>query len=142
MRRNPDLEHLQLLSVLHYVGGGILGFCSCIPIIHVAIGVTMLTAPQAFAGSAPPPQGVGWVFVIVGGGLIVFGWTITTCLLLAGRFLSRHTHRTFCLVAAALGCLWMPLGTILGIFTILVLLRPSVRALFDGHIALEQWDDL
>jgi hypothetical protein len=32
---------------------------------------------------------------------------------------------------AAIACLFMPLGTILGVFTIIVLIRPNVKALFE-----------
>ncbi len=49
---------------------------------------------------------------------------------LTGRFLSRRQHHTFCVVISALNCMYMPLGTALGVFTILVLQRPSVRTLF------------
>jgi hypothetical protein len=30
-------------------------------------------------------------------------------------------------------CLWMPLGTVLGVFTIIVLTRESVKAIFNGQ---------
>jgi hypothetical protein len=32
---------------------------------------------------------------------------------------------------AGVACLFMPFGTVLGIFTIIVLVRPQVKALFD-----------
>lgn len=48
----------------------------------------------------------------------------------AGRSLSRRRHYVFCLVAAGLACLSFPLGTALGVFTFMVLQRPSVKALF------------
>ena len=32
---------------------------------------------------------------------------------------------------AATMCLFMPFGTVLGVFTIIVLMRPSVKPLFD-----------
>ena len=54
------------------------------------------------------------------------------CLALAGRYLLQRTHYTFCLVVAAIACLLMPFGTALGIFTIIVLMRPSVREMFEG----------
>ena len=36
----------------------------------------------------------------------------------------------FCLVIAALLCMITPFGTVLGVFTIIVLVRPSVKLLF------------
>jgi hypothetical protein len=52
--------------------------------------------------------------------------------ILAGKYLGARKHRTFCFVVAATNCLYTPLGTVLGIFTIIVLLRDSVRATFQG----------
>jgi hypothetical protein len=37
---------------------------------------------------------------------------------------------TFCLVMAGVACMFMPFGTVLGVFTIIVLLRDSVKELF------------
>ena len=50
--------------------------------------------------------------------------------ILGGIYLRAKKHRTFCLVVAAVNCLHVPLGTILGIFTIVVLARNSVRDAF------------
>jgi hypothetical protein len=33
---------------------------------------------------------------------------------------------------AALSCAFMPFGTVLGVFTIVVLVRPSVKQLFES----------
>ena len=49
---------------------------------------------------------------------------------LSARFLRGRRHRTFSLIVAGINCLGIPLGTILGVFTLIVLLRPSVRTLY------------
>jgi hypothetical protein len=36
---------------------------------------------------------------------------------------------------AAISCIFMPFGTVLGVFTIIVLLRPSVKELFAVNTA-------
>jgi len=45
-------------------------------------------------------------------------------------FLRDRRHRTFSMAIAALDCLHIPFGTILGILTFIVLGRDSVRALY------------
>jgi len=40
----------------------------------------------------------------------------------------------FCFVVACIECLFMPFGTVLGAFTIIVLMRPSVKNLFAQRI--------
>ena len=44
---------------------------------------------------------------------------------------SRRKHYTFCFVMACVECLSVPFGTVLGVFTILVLNRASVKELFN-----------
>lgn len=51
-------------------------------------------------------------------------------LICSGRGLARHTGRTFSMVTTGLCCLQIPLGTILGVFTVVALPRPSVQALY------------
>jgi hypothetical protein len=50
----------------------------------------------------------------------------------AGRSLAARKRYTFCIIVAAISCTFFPLGTALGVFTILVLSRPSVKALFEN----------
>jgi hypothetical protein len=61
---------------------------------------------------------------------ILLGWTFAVCLIVAGRRLASQRSYTFCLVMAALACMFMPFGTVLGVLTIIVLMRPSVKSLF------------
>ena len=127
---DQDLEHLRLLSIFHYVVGGLMAFFACIPIIHVVIGVLMLAG--AFGpGHGGPPPAVGILFVVIGGGIVLAGWTLAGLVIFAGRCLAQHRKHTFCLVIAGICCLFMPLGTVLGVFTIIVLMRPTVKGLFQ-----------
>jgi len=50
--------------------------------------------------------------------------------LYAGYCMSRRIHYRYCFVMACLSCVNMPLGTVLGVFTIVVLVRPGVKELF------------
>ena len=127
---NQDLEHLRLLSIFHYVVGGMMAFFACIPIIHVVIGVVMLTNPGGFGGQPPPPF-IGLLFVIIGGAVILIGWVLAALVIISGRFLTQRKHYVYCLVIAGVSCLFMPVGTVLGVFTIIVLTRPSVKGLFQ-----------
>ena len=70
------------------------------------------------------------MFVLVPMLIIAAGLTLALCIAIAGRKLSRRTGHLYCMVIAGLECMFMPFGTVLGILTILVLIRPSVRAKF------------
>ncbi|HEU4402442.1 MAG TPA: hypothetical protein VFT43_10100 [Candidatus Polarisedimenticolia bacterium] len=127
-----DREHLRLLSIFHYVLGGITGLFSFLPLLYVGMGILLVRAPDRLAsgGGQPPPGFLGWLLAAFGGALFLLGGAYTLCLILSGRFLVRRRHYRFCLVTAGFACVFMPLGTVLGVFTIFVLTRPSVRALF------------
>jgi lysylphosphatidylglycerol synthetase-like protein (DUF2156 family) len=130
---NQDEEHLRLLSIFHYVVGGITALFACFPCIHLGLGIALVS------GVLPVPHGqqrvdpfIGWLFIILGSVLILVGWTLAVAILCAGRFLAGRTHYTYCFVVAAIECILMPFGTALGVFTIIVLSRPSVKALFQS----------
>src|SRR5262249_13693013 len=52
--------------------------------------------------------------------------------LLSGLFLRRRQNRTFSMVVAGINCLHIPFGTILGVMTLLVLGRDSVRKSYNS----------
>ena len=129
---NEDSKHLDLLSTFHYVLGGITAFFSCIPFLHVFMGLAIISGKffQSTNGGHEPPAAFGWLFVGVGAMAIIIGWSIAACMLIAAGKLRRHKSRMFCLVTAGLECIMMPFGTILGVFTIIALNKDSIKALF------------
>lgn len=133
-----DEEQLKLLSIFHYVVGGLAGLFALFPIIHLIFGLFFILAPEKLAGKGePPPALIGWFFVIFATVFIVLGWVFTGFVLTAGRFLAKRKHHTFCLVVAAVECIFMPFGTVLGVFTIIVLMRESVKQRFAANNPLQ-----
>ncbi len=134
-----DAEQLRLLSIGHYVVAGLQALFGFFPVIHLAIGIWMLASPEVRQEKDGPPAALFAGFFIVFALLwMLVAWTMAVLLVVAGRSLAARRRRTFCLVVAALiAILCMPFGTILGVFTLVVLLRPSVRAAFEGPAAQE-----
>jgi predicted membrane channel-forming protein YqfA (hemolysin III family) len=128
---NQDEEHLRLLSIFHYVVAGMMALFALFPIFHLIIGLAMLFAPAKFSGHGDPaPAFIGLIFVVFAGVFIMCGWIFAGFVFAAGRFLARRKHHTFCLVMAGVECLFMPFGTALGVFSIIVLTREPVKKLF------------
>ncbi|HEY9174662.1 MAG TPA: hypothetical protein VI136_20440 [Verrucomicrobiae bacterium] len=125
-------EHLRLVAIFHYVFAGMVALIACIPFIHVALGLVLLFAPRSFPGGhgPPPPAFLGLILVVAGGLAIVVGWTAAGLLAFAGRCLMQRRRHLFCMVMAAMACLFVPLGTVLGVFTIVLLAKPEVQAAF------------
>lgn len=133
---NEDLEHLRLLSIFYYLMALLIALFSLLPVFHLALGIAMAVGWGDF-GEDPPPPFIGWMVSCIAGFMVLLGLTCAACFALAGRNLARHRSWIFCMVIAGIACSMMPVGTVLGIFTILVLNRPSVRALFAGAVGWE-----
>jgi small-conductance mechanosensitive channel len=127
LHKEEDIKQLELLATFHYILGGIVGLVSCIPLIHVVIGFCILVG-ALIAGS--PIAFLGLQFIIGGLFFIVLGWATAICLFMAGRNLNKRTCYRFCFVVACVECIFMPFGTILGIFTIIALSKDSVKGHF------------
>ena len=133
-----DEEHLRLLSIFHYVVAGLAGLFALFPIFHLIFGLLFIFAPGEFAGKGePPPPFIGWFFVIFAALFISVGWVFAAFVLTAGRCLARRRRYLFCLVMAGIECVFMPFGTVLGAFTIIVLVRESVKKLFASNDPLQ-----
>jgi len=90
----------------------------------------MMSGPGAEPGERFAPLFAGCFLAGMGGLFLVFAVAYALALFLAARFLAERRRHTFCVVVAAISCTFTPLGTVLGVFTLIVLFRPSVRVLF------------
>ena len=71
------------------------------------------------------------MFIAFASVFILCGLALATAIAFAGRNLQLQRRHTYCLVVAGLSCMLMPFGTVLGVFTLIVLLRPGVKVLFE-----------
>jgi|SRR5579862_3530894 len=127
---NADAHYLRLLSIFHYIVGALAAFFGCFPCIYIGIGIAIVAGAMDDTDKAPPPPFVGFVLIAVGALIIALAWAFAFCLILAGHSLSRRRHYWFCFVMGCIECAFSPFGTVLGVFTIIVLLRPTVKAMF------------
>ncbi|MFT4176352.1 MAG: hypothetical protein QM627_06815 [Luteolibacter sp.] len=136
-QRAIDADHLRSLSIGHYVVSGITALFACLPLIHVTMGLLLVTGnfPASPKPGEPDPAVFGWIFVVFGALACVIGWAIAVAMFLVARWLPLGKNRIFCQIVAGIECLNVPLGTILGVFTLMVLQRPSVRARFEEKSA-------
>ena len=117
--------------MFHYIVGGVVGLFSLFPLIHLVVGIAILTGVFDDPGQGgAPPAFMGWLFVLLPLVFISVGLTLAVCIAISGRKLNQRTGHLYCLVIAGIECFFMPFGTVLGVLTILVLMRPSVKVLF------------
>ena len=130
-----DAEHLRLLSIFHYVMAGLLALFACFPIFHLVLGSLIVLGP-GLSGHGPesiPVVLIGGFFMVFAAVVMLGGWLFSACVVLAGRALVQRRRYVFCLVVAGIeAALCVPFGTALGICTIVVLLRPTVKQAFGA----------
>ncbi len=138
-----DADHLRTLAILHYVWGGLILLFSCFTIIYIVLGVMVLSGAIKFppttgpaGGPQPSPELFGWMFAGFGGCGLVLGSTLGILTIVSGRRMGQRRSRTFSIVIASINCLSVPLGTTLGVFTLVVLLRDSVKAMYAEAAAV------
>jgi hypothetical protein len=137
-QQQRDPERLRLLAVFHYVVGGIGFLCACFPIIHVVVFGLMAIRPDLFdrPGAKPQEQEPAILFGVIAISAaiaVLLGWTLAALTVYSGRMIQRRRHRTFSLVMAGFLCMFAPFGTVLGVFTIVVLMCDSVRELYRAN---------
>jgi hypothetical protein len=127
-----DAEHLRLLRIGYIVAACVNSLMCLLGFFYVAMGaVVSSTMPARGTRGAPPFSpfaffaAFGAAFVIVGAALIVLN-------VLTARAIGRRQGYVLCMISAALSCLGIPYGTLLGIATFVVLGRPHVKAMFEG----------
>lgn len=132
-RRVKDVEHLRLLAIFHFVGAGLsllgIGFLFLHYLfLHAFFGNPAMWKDAKNAPPFPPDFFKIFIWFYIFGGAVLVTFAIIN--VLSGIFLHRQRHRMFSLVVAGLNCIHMPLGTVLGVFTLVALQRDSVRALY------------
>jgi hypothetical protein len=133
-----DLEHLKLLGIFHYIwgalsliGGLFLGA------YFVVIGVVLMTNPSATSSTEESGSAgvVGGVMIGIGvvAFLIVVVYGILT-LMAGGKYRKHQGGYWFLFILAIITLIigGIP-GIVLGIFSLIVLGRPSVKALIKGE---------
>jgi hypothetical protein len=126
---------LKILSICYYIQAGIVGVYSLFILSYAAFVGTLLEtvlrhSPQASGQELPPWLGslLATIFVVVF--CLSISWA--ACLVLSGRWLIHYKHRLFCQIIAGINCAGVPYGTILGIFTFVVLGRSEAKRLFGS----------
>jgi hypothetical protein len=129
-----DADHLRLLEIGFYISGMLTAFrflwFLLMAVFFAIIGVTAAFA-KPHGNNGPPPAVFFFIFAFVFGIIIFLTLIFAGFEIYAGICLKNRRHPVLIQVVAALYCLSIPWGTALGVFTFMVLNRPSVKPLFE-----------
>ena len=131
-----DGEHLKLLSVFHYIKGAITILTSSFFILHFVMFAifSKLAENPEFTGDefgSEFPFAIFTVLTILFGVFILLGITFGILQIISGISIKKRKNRIFSFLIAILELIFIPYGTILGVLTIVVLQRDSVKNLYE-----------
>ena len=128
-----DIKQLSFAMIAQYVWGGMLigSVAGVAFFMLVAMGVAALLVEGWSC----------WRDAIVPLGLSVLLAVFPVCVFMTAWNLGKKTRYGFCFAIACLECLLIPFGTIVGIYTIIVLSKASVKAAF-GRAAPQNDGDI
>ena len=133
-----DLDHLKLLGIFHYIWGGLslLGGLF-IGAYFVVIGFVVKNSPPSstLSEASASPDLVGGI--LIGVGVVIFLVFViygVLTLMAGGKYRKHQGGYWFCFILAIVTLIigGIP-GIVLGIFSLIVLSRDSVKALFRGQ---------
>lgn len=131
---NDDVRYLNLIAVFHIIVGFVAGIFSCLPLINLSMGLSMLSdIPKMIVQDVAfsPLAVVPIMFTLLPILIVVIGWMFAIAVSLNGYYIKNRLWHTYCLVVGGVETIFMPFGTILGVFTIILLTKPNIKKLFD-----------
>jgi len=132
-----DADHLRLLEIGFYISGVMTAirfiWFLLIAFFFLIGGVSAFFAAHHAGNGSPenvPPAVIFFIFAAIFGVIIFLTLIFAGLEIYAGRCLKDRRHPVLIQVIAAFYCISIPCGTALGVFTFMVLNRPSVKSLF------------
>jgi hypothetical protein len=133
-----DVEHLKLLGIFHYIWGGLslLGGLF-LGAYFLVIGFVLMTNPPSSSSSEDSGSASVAGGILIGVGVVLFLIVViygVLTLMAGGKYRKHQGGYWFCFILAIITLIvgGIP-GIVLGIFSLIVLSRESVKALFRGQ---------
>jgi hypothetical protein len=136
---SKDEEHLKYLVIFSRIYGVIDILFSLIGVAYLFF-IGSLIESSGFQRDADrlnfqlPPEQFMKIILFFVSVMILFQVLLGIMTIISGQFIKQKRYRTFSIVIAGLNCISFPLGTALGVFTIIVLFRDSVVSLYDKSL--------
>ena len=133
---NLHEQYLKLLAIFHYIHSGVaaVGILFYGLFQMVILGLASMITINAFHNytflTATVLSTLGWTAALLLGLGFLVNISMVVALVFAGRFMQQRKHFMFCLVIAGIESVIFPVGTMLGIFTLITLTRPQIQSLF------------
>jgi hypothetical protein len=128
---HQDEQNLEALAICHFIYAGLVGLGAMLVGLWLLFATVLTTRVAASGSGGPQAAAIVGIVDIVLGVVLVLALAKAALLAYSGTCLRKRRNRTLSFVMACIACINIPLGTALGVFTLVVLSRPSVKALYD-----------
>jgi hypothetical protein len=132
-----DEEHLRLLSLAHLISGWVTIAFSSLFIFHFIFMLVAALNPEIFP--APPngkspatPDKIFVIFAFAFGFFILMGISFGVAQIVSSKFIKSKKNRVFSYVVGVLNLAFVPYGTVLGICSLNVLGRESIKQSYQS----------
>lgn len=122
-------QALELAGIFHYVLAALIFLGGLPALIMMGIGTVSV---MGVLSDRPHDMNIALLvlgLIFFAGPMLYLAVTLVMAILvlMAGRRISRRTNLAFCQVIAGLECLCVPFGTVLGIWTLILLTKDVVK---------------
>jgi amino acid transporter len=124
-------NNLNVFRILFLIKGILTLVFSLFFVAYAAFGTVFMNMEEFSHHGSSPDFNPGYIFMIFGAIGFIICIVMGILQLMASKYIKELRKRDFIMVVAILGCLTGILGILLGIFTIIELQKPNVRALFE-----------
>jgi hypothetical protein len=130
-----DEEHLWLLSLFHYISGGMTIIGSLMAgAWALFVGVMFSAMPPPTSDAAEGFEKMPLIMAAMAGGVAISLLIYGVVEIVVGRLIAQRRARIFTLVASVPRIAFLPYGAILTALTFIVLDRASVQALYRARL--------
>ncbi len=125
-----DISHLEMLSVFYWILGGLGLFASFFIFIYGVIfgAIFYNDFMREIIGTVGP--NIMDMIAVIYLSIFLMVFSLSILQIIQGFKLMNRRHRGFSIFVACFSLFAFPLGTILGIFTLIALSRPTVKELY------------
>jgi ABC-type Fe3+ transport system permease subunit len=127
----PPSDNMDTIGTLFLVKGILTLIVSLLFVAYAAMGGFMMQLPMHEA--EPMPFHPASIFIVVGMIGFLICVVIGVLTLMAAKYIKQRTHYTFIFVLSIINCMSGVLGILLGVFTIIDMNKPHVKAQFEGN---------
>jgi hypothetical protein len=147
---NNNVTYIKILAIFHFIVAGFALLYALFLLIYVIMGAAIWSGGGGFLDGGMynndlygngmmypnefPLRMFGMMITLIPAIFMVLILGFSTCLVIAGVSLLKKKNYIFCMVMAGVACLFIIFGTILGVFTLIVLAQPSSKELFQKKV--------